>query len=147
MLLHSYEFLLVFLHVVLICVSILYLQQFYLHRYAFICPLPPLSLFFQFSFLFHYRYHLFEWTAFPCAMHLPHLWHDEDSNSGWRRRGAGAGGRDGMLTSVRDVNKNPTRCNSMQIFIYYKVTLHVSDVTAPIIRSTKNCNRSLRYRS
>jgi len=28
-----------------------------------------------------------------------------------------------------------------------KVTLHVSDVTAPIIRSTKNCNRSLRYRS
>jgi len=23
-----------------------------------------------------------------------------------------------------NVNKNPTRCNSMQIFIYYKVTLH-----------------------
>ena len=23
-------------------------------------------------------------------------------------------------------NKNPTRCNSMQIFIYCKVTLHVS---------------------
>ena len=44
-----------------------------------------------------------------------------------------------------NVNKNPTRCNSMQIFIYCKVTLHVSDVTAPIIRSTKNCNRSLRY--
>jgi len=43
------------------------------------------------------------------------------------------------------VNKNPTRCNSMQIFIYFKVTLHVSGVTAPII-STKNCNRSLRYR-
>ena len=41
--------------------------------------------------------------------------------------------------------KNPTRCNSMQIFIYCKVTLHVSGVTAPIIRSTKNCNRSLRY--
>ena len=32
----------------------------------------------------------------------------------------------------------------MQIFIYCKVTLHVSGVTAPIIRSTKNCNRSLR---
>ena len=44
------------------------------------------------------------------------------------------------------VNKNP-RCNSMQIFIYCKVTLHVSGVTAPIIRSTKNCSRSLRYRS
>ena len=27
----------------------------------------------------------------------------------------------------------------MQIFIYCKVTLHVSGVTAPIIRSTKNC--------
>ena len=25
--------------------------------------------------------------------------------------------------------------------------LHVSDVTAPIIRSTKNCNRNLRYKS
>ena len=46
-----------------------------------------------------------------------------------------------------NVNKNPTRCNSMQIFIYCKVTLHVSGVTAPIIRSIKNCNRSLRYRS
>ena len=31
----------------------------------------------------------------------------------------------------------------MQIFIYCKVTLHVSGVTAPIIRSTKNCNRSV----
>ena len=35
----------------------------------------------------------------------------------------------------------------MQIFIYCKATLHVSGVTAPIIRSTKNCTRSLRYRS
>jgi len=25
-----------------------------------------------------------------------------------------------------DVNKNPTRCNSVQIFIYCKVTVHVS---------------------
>jgi len=33
----------------------------------------------------------------------------------------------------------------MQIFTYCKVTLRVSGVTAPIIRSTKNCNRSLRY--
>jgi len=38
-------------------------------------------------------------------------------------------------------------CNSMQIFIYCKATLHVSGVTAPIIRSIKNCIRSLRYRS
>jgi len=45
-----------------------------------------------------------------------------------------------------NVNKNPTRCNSMQMFIYCKVTLHVSGVTAPIIRSTKNCNRNLPYR-
>ena len=45
------------------------------------------------------------------------------------------------------VNRNPTRCNSMQIFIHSKVTLHVSGVTAPIIRCTKNCNRNLRYSS
>jgi len=43
--------------------------------------------------------------------------------------------------------KNPTICNSRQIFIYCKVTLHVLGVTVPIIRSTKSCNRSLRYRS
>jgi len=35
----------------------------------------------------------------------------------------------------------------MQIFIYCKATLHVSGVKAPIIRSIKNCTRSLRYRS
>ena len=34
----------------------------------------------------------------------------------------------------------------MQIFIYCKATVHVSGVTAPIIRSTKNCTRSLRYK-
>ena len=51
------------------------------------------------------------------------------------------------VTAITYVNKNATRCSSMQIFIYFKVTLHVSGVTAPIIRSTKNCNRSLRYRS
>ena len=43
-------------------------------------------------------------------------------------------------------NKNPTRCNSTQSDLFYcKITLHVSDVTASIIRSTKNCNRNLRY--
>jgi len=40
-----------------------------------------------------------------------------------------------------------TRCNSMLSDLFHcKVTLHVSGVTAPIIRSTKNCNCSLQYR-
>jgi len=30
--------------------------------------------------------------------------------------------------STKNINKNPTRCNSTQIFIYCKVTLHVSGV-------------------
>ena len=35
---------------------------------------------------------------------------------------------------------------TMQSNLFYcKITLHVSGDTAPIIRSTKNCNRSLRY--
>ena len=51
------------------------------------------------------------------------------------------------VVRLQRVNKNPTRCNSIQIFIYCKVTLHVSGVTAPIIRCAKNCKRSLRYRS
>ena len=46
-----------------------------------------------------------------------------------------------------NVNKNSTRCNSTQMFIYCKATLHVSGVASPITRSTKSCNRSLRYRS
>jgi len=33
--------------------------------------------------------------------------------------------------------KKSNRCNNMQIFIHCKTTLHVSGVTAPIIRSTK----------
>jgi len=32
-------------------------------------------------------------------------------------------------------------------FIYCKATLHISDVVAPIFRSTYNCNYSLRYKS
>jgi len=45
-----------------------------------------------------------------------------------------------------NINKNPTRCNSMQIFIYSKSLYMFRVSTAPIIRSTKNCNRSFRYR-
>jgi len=36
----------------------------------------------------------------------------------------------------------------MQFDLFHcKVTLHVSGVITPIIRSTKKCNRSLRYKS
>jgi len=46
--------------------------------------------------------------------------------------------------SIFILNKSPTRCNSMQSDLFHcKVTLHVSGDT--VIRSTKNCNRSLRY--
>jgi len=46
------------------------------------------------------------------------------------------------------LNKSPTRRNSMlSDLFHHKATLHVSGVTAPTIWSTKNCNRSLRYRS
>ena len=45
------------------------------------------------------------------------------------------------------LTKGPTRCNSTQTFIYCRVTLHVSGVTAPIIRSTKNCICYLWYKS
>jgi len=41
---------------------------------------------------------------------------------------------DSMLT------KCPTWCSSMQTFNHCTVTLHVSGVTALIIRSTKNFN-------
>jgi len=35
---------------------------------------------------------------------------------------------DWVNLKMYNVNKNPTRCNSMQIFIYCKATLHVSGV-------------------
>jgi len=60
---------------------------------------------------------------------------------------SGTGHNIGKVTSLQRGLIDPTRCNSKQMFIYCKVTLHVSGVTAPIIRSTKNCNRSLRYSS
>ena len=43
------------------------------------------------------------------------------------------------------VNKNPTHATVCRYLFTAK--LHVSGVTAPIIRSIKNCTRSLRYRS
>ena len=58
---------------------------------------------------------------------------------------SGTGHNTGTATSLQRGLIDPTRCNSMQIFIYCKVTVHVSGVTTPIIRSTKNCNRSHRY--
>ena len=54
---------------------------------------------------------------------------------------------DGSTQLYSMLIKVPTWRNNMQTFIYCKVTLHVSGVTAPIIRSTKNCNRYLWYRS
>ena len=35
----------------------------------------------------------------------------------------------------------------MQVFVYCKITLHVSGVYAPIIKCTSNCNCSFWYRS
>ena len=53
---------------------------------------------------------------------------------------SGTGHNIGIATSLQ-------RGQSMQSYLFHcKVTLHVSGVTAPIIRSTKNYNRSLRYR-
>ena len=49
-----------------------------------------------------------------------------------------------VLEYLLILNESPTRCNSMQSdLLHCKVTLRVSGVTAPIIKSTKNCNRSL----
>jgi len=46
------------------------------------------------------------------------------------------------------LNKSRTIRNSMQSDLFHcVVTLHVSGFTAPIIKSTKNRKRSLRYRS
>jgi len=46
---------------------------------------------------------------------------------------------------IFNVNKYPT--DSTVCSIYRKATLHVSGVTAPIIRSIESCTRSLRYSS
>jgi len=51
-----------------------------------------------------------------------------------------------VICVLVNVNKNPTKCKSMQIFIHCKVTVRVSGVTAHII-NTKNCNHNLRNRS
>ena len=46
----------------------------------------------------------------------------------------GTGHNTGTATSLQ---RGRSVLSSMQIFIYCKTTLHVSGVTAPIIRSTK----------
>jgi len=44
------------------------------------------------------------------------------------------------------INNCPTRCNTKQSIYYYATSLYMFWVsTTPIIRSTQNCNYSLRY--
>jgi len=46
------------------------------------------------------------------------------------------------------VNKNPTRCNSMQIFIYHKVILHVSGVTGVLktVTAASGTGHTVKYK-
>ena len=68
--------------------------------------------------------------------------------SQYKLLGPGGGEKEaGGPTRLCMLIKGPTRCSSMQTFIYCRVTLHVSGVTAPIIRSTKNCICYLWYKS
>jgi len=79
-----------------------------------------------------------EWTT-PDSRNTPSTANHEEEEI------VDAPGNDDNASMPEKVKRpNPWR---KQIFIYCKVTLHVSGVTAPIIRSTKNCNRNLRYRS
>jgi len=49
-------------------------------------------------------------------------------------------------TSLIYINNFPTRCNTMQSIYYSASSLYMFRVsTTPIIRSTQNCNYSLRY--
>ena len=44
------------------------------------------------------------------------------------------------------INNCPTRCNTKQSIYYSAISLYMFRVsTTPIIRSTQNCNYSLRY--
>ena len=50
------------------------------------------------------------------------------------------------LTQVLYINNCPTRCNTKQSIYYSASSLYIFRVsTTPIIRSTQNCNYSLRY--
>jgi len=73
--------------------------------------------------IFAYFFFLVYSNSWKTCMHL------------WTKRGISPR----LHRSVNRVwlNKNPTRCNSMQSGLFYcRVTLHVSGVTALIIRST-----------
>jgi len=51
-----------------------------------------------------------------------------------------------FLASLIYINNSPTRCNTKQSVYYSASSLHMFRVsTTPIIRSTQNCNYSLRY--
>ena len=63
---------------------------------------------------------------------------------GWYRRVETCNSSDKTILSY--INNRPTRCNTKQSIYYSASSLYMFRVsTTPIIRSTHNCNYSLRY--